>query len=181
MTANIFLWSDQHFLHRKIYDAPFPAWDDHSKPMRPFSCAEEADEYMIEQYNKTVKPNDKVYWIGDISLAGKKGLSLMRRMQKGHNYLVLGNHDVQAPIEEYKKYFNQVYGCLYMKDIKAIVSHMPVHPNLLSGYRFDYNIHGHTHDHFVYLPNGKRDLSYINVSVEVTGYKPVHIDELMGL
>lgn len=183
----IWFWSDQHFGHRKIYNLPFPSATDPNKPMRPFSSVEEADEYMIEQYNKVVQHGDKVYWIGDVCM-GKKALAYMERMQKGHNYLVLGNHDVQAPITEYAKYFNKIYGVLYMKEIKAIITHVPVHTSYVLDKpynRFVMNIHGHSHDHYMPLMYGNKkvpkiDKRYVNVAVEATGYKPISLEEVVS-
>lgn len=174
MSSKIYFWSDQHLNHEKIYQLPFPSAKDKTKPMRSFSCAKEADEYMIEQYNSIVNKGDRVYFVGDIAMS-KKGLALMSRMQKGHNYLVMGNHDNQAPITEYAKYFNKIYGLLYLKKLGCIVSHCPLHTNFEGNGRFKYNIHGHLHDHFI------DDARYLNVSVEHTGYKPILFEELLKL
>ena len=169
--SKIYFWSDLHLGHEKIYSAPFMSSVDNTRPMRPFSNAEEADEYMIEQYNNIVTHGDKVYFLGDIAI-GKSHIQKLERMKYGHKYLILGNHDNQAPIEEYKKYFNKIYGVLYMPDYKAICTHVPIHPNgLKEGSRFSCNIHGHLHDHLI------QDNRYINVSVEQTSYKPIELNK----
>ena len=184
----IWFWSDQHFGHNKIYNLPFPSATDPTQPMRPFASAEEADEYMIDNYNNLVSHGDKVYWIGDVAMGGKRSLKLMERCQKAHNYLVLGNHDTQAPIAEYAKYFNKIYGVLYMREIKAIITHVPVHLQYVLDRdynRFVMNIHGHTHDHYVHLMQGDSklkslDYRYVNVSVECIGYRPIPLEEIVS-
>lgn len=163
-----FFWSDLHLGHHNMYKN-FTSIQDASKPMRPFKNAEEADAYMIDQYNKLVGPNDKVYFIGDVAI-GKKHLSKLDLMKPGYKYLVMGNHDNQAPIIEYNKYFNKIYGTLYMRWARAIVTHVPVHPWHLD--RWEYNFHGHLHDHKI------PDDRYINMSVEHTNYRPILLEEL---
>lgn len=174
MSSKSFYWSDLHLGHSKIYSLPFPSSKDKSRPMRPFKNAEEADDYMITQYNSVVNPGDKVYFLGDVAL-NKNGLSKMSRMTKGHNFLILGNHDTVAPIIEYTKYFNKIYGLLYLKSIKCILSHSPLHDGFNYNARFDYNIHGHLHDNFI------SDSKYLNVSVEHLNYKPIEFNELLKL
>lgn len=184
----IWFWSDQHFGHNKIYRLPFPSATNPNEPMRPFSCAEEADEYMVNNYNNLVSRGDKVYWIGDVAMGGKRSLRIMERCQKAHNYLVLGNHDTQAPIVEYAKYFNKIYGVLYMKEIKAIITHVPVHLSYVLNKeynRFIVNIHGHSHDHYIHLMQGDQNLPaldyrYYNVAVEATGYRPIPMEEIIS-
>ena len=177
-------WSDQHLLHRKIYDLPFPAARDPGLSMRPFKSCEEADEFMISEYNRVVGPNDKVYFIGDVAMH-KKGLAMLDRMKPGYKYLILGNHDTVAPIREYDKYFNKIYGVLYLRKQKCIVTHVPIHEATLKKFpedpgpaRWKYNLHGHYHDHHV-TKNGVKDPRYINLSVECTDYRPLSWDEIV--
>ena len=177
--GRILFWSDLHLGHKKIYDAPFPKSYGREGTMRPFSSVEEADEFMIEQYNSTVQTDDKVYFVGDVVM-DKKALPLLKRMVKGNKYLVLGNHDTKSDVKIYREYFQKVYGCLYFHPYRAICGHIPVHTYQLEGpySRFDYCIHGHTHDWHVPLGNCIRDNRYLNVSVEVLGYKPRTFEEL---
>lgn len=182
----IYFWSDQHFGHQKMYDRPFPSAEDPNKPMRDFGSMEECEEYMIDQYNKVIKDDDKVYFIGDVVM-DKKALPQLNKMKKGHKYLIMGNHDDRAPIEEYKKYFNKIYGCLYMNKYKITISHFPCHYRMLRRSewgppRFLWNVHGHTHDSYVTYKDDKGrtlfDERYINVSVEATNFRPVSAEEL---
>ena len=172
MTSKIYFWSDLHLGHEKLYKLPFPSSVDKTIPMRPFNSSIEADEYMIEQYNSIVNKGDRVYFLGDVAL-NKKGLAKMSRMQKGYNYLIMGNHDNQAPIIEYCKYFNKIYGLLYLRKLKAILSHAPLHN--YKDHRFDYNIHGHMHDQDRQLPG------HLNVCVEHTKYKPILFEEVLEI
>lgn len=184
--STIYFWSDHHFGHRRMYEEPFKASGDHSKPMRDFPSQEECEEYMIAQYNQIITDNDKVYFLGDVVM-DKKGLPMLNRMKKGHKYLILGNHDDRTCITNYKPYFNKIYGCKYLNKFKVVMSHFPCHERMLRRSewgepRFLWNLHGHTHDSYVMYKDEKgRELfddRYINVSVEAVNYRPTSAEEL---
>jgi calcineurin-like phosphoesterase family protein len=59
---NIFLTSDHHFGHERMCSFLRP----NGKKVRPWSCAAEMDEALIERWNAVVKPGDKVYHLGDV-------------------------------------------------------------------------------------------------------------------
>ena len=182
--SKTYFTSDLHLGHRKIYDLPFPSAYNKLQPMRPFSAMEECEKYMVDQYNKIVKPDDKVYFLGDI-LFDKNRAYVLKQMKHGNKYLVLGNHDNKGDVQFYREYFCKIYGVLYLNKIKAILSHIPVHPYLLNekSYegqsRFHYNIHGHTHDHYI-INGADRDRRYLNASVEVNDYRPISFEELIS-
>ena len=56
----IYFTSDLHFGHKNII----------SHTGRPFSAAEEMDEALIRNWNRTVQPNDEVYILGDLTMKG---------------------------------------------------------------------------------------------------------------
>lgn len=178
-----YFWSDQHFGHRRMYLEPFMSASDPKRKMREFDSQEDCENYMIDQYNQIVKDGDKVYFIGDVVM-DKRSLPLLNRMNKGYKYLILGNHDDKACITKYKPYFNKVYGCKYLDKYKLVMSHFPCHERMLRRVewgepRFLWNLHGHTHDSYVMTKDGKaRDDKYLNVSVEVVGYRPISAEEL---
>ena len=164
----IWLWSDLHLGHEKIYKQPFPSAYDSTKPMRPFASSDEADNQMVVNYNKLIGQDDIIYFLGDIAF-NKKALSLVGNMKKGNKYLVMGNHD-KFTVSEYLKYFKKIYGVAYINKIGAILTHTPVHSCLLDNTtRFNLNFFGHMHDRNLY------DHRYINVSVEQTNYSPKNL------
>ena len=163
-------WSDLHIGHNKIYTLPFPSVKDNRERMRPFSTAEEAEEAMVEGYNSVIGQDDTVYFLGDVSFS-KKGLDLLNKMTKGNKHLVLGNHD-KFSMNLYSKYFDKIYGVLYLPLVKSIATHIPVDPYFLMNGKFKTCIQGHTHDGTV------GDDRYINVSVEQTNYRPISLWEL---
>jgi len=122
------------------------------------------DEHMIEMWNKTVSPQDKVYHLGDVTML--KDLSILKRLN-GHKRLVRGNHDV-ASVREYLQYFEEIYGSRVLDHM--ILTHIPIHVDSLG--RFKGNIHGHIHQRKLSDPR------YYNVSVERVDYTPISLEEV---
>lgn len=75
--------SDQHFGHERVC----------ALSGRPFSCVEEMNETLIENWNATVTPDDTVYVLGDVVMGHiDKTLPLCAGLN-GRKILVSGNHD----------------------------------------------------------------------------------------
>lgn len=102
---NIFLISDTHFQHQAPY-TKFTRED--GTMLRPHGSAEAGDEAMIENWNKVVSPNSKVYHLGDVFMTTKANeiVNVMRRLN-GTKVLIKGNHDV-AKLSVYAEYFKDV-------------------------------------------------------------------------
>jgi calcineurin-like phosphoesterase family protein len=161
--ANLFIISDTHFNNANILN--FKRQD--GSPVRTFSSVEEMDEVMVERWNSVVRPQDKVYHLGDVSMS-KVGIATVGRCN-GHKRLVRGNHDTH-PIKEYLKYFEEVYATRVLDHM--LFSHIPVHPDSIGKHHA--NVHGHIHNplHDHYGPK------YYNVSVEVIDFTPIALEDL---
>ena len=60
---------------------------------RGFSSIEEHDETIIENWNKTVKPEDVIYLLGDAMLNDNdKGIQCLNKLN-GRILFIRGNHD----------------------------------------------------------------------------------------
>lgn len=166
--VNVFITSDTHFGHKKI--VTFTGV--HGTKLRPWDTVEEMNEAMVERWNSVVKPNDKVYHLGDAAL-GSKSLGIFRRLN-GNNVLIKGNHDMYDA-EEYLAYFRDIRSCHKIDDY--LLSHIPIHPGSIERYEKG-NIHGHLHDGRVLLDNGKIDRRYICASVEHSNFTPIPFEEI---
>lgn len=168
-SPNVFLVSDTHFHHRNIltFDGV------KGGKMRPFATVEEMDEAMIENWNKVVRPHDKLYHLGDVTM-GK--LDVLARLN-GSKVLIMGNHD-QRTTEEYLVYFRKVQSVRKLGDY--VLSHIPLHPASINRWAKG-NVHGHLHDGRVLLPDGTIDQRYICACVEHTNYTPVALEEIEKL
>lgn len=167
-----FLVSDTHFGHANICKF---LNEDGSK-VRPWADVNEMDEYMVDAWNKVVKPTDKVYHLGDVVI-NRKALSTLYRLN-GDKVLIKGNHDI-FKLADYTPHFRDIrsYHVLNNKDKKRIIlSHIPIHEDSLE--RFKYNIHGHLHGNRV-MKSGVVDYRYINVCVEWTNFAPIALDMVL--
>jgi calcineurin-like phosphoesterase family protein len=137
---------------------------------RPWIDPDQMDEDMVELWNSTVSPKDKVYHLGDVVI-NRKALKLLHRLN-GDQILIKGNHDIFR-LEEYLPFFRDIRA-YHMLD-KYMLTHMPIHEESLG--RYAGNIHGHLHNNRV-MRNGKIDPRYLCVSVEHTDYKPINFEEV---
>lgn len=131
----VFLVSDTHFGHAGV--CRFTRTDGVTK-LRPWTDPAEMDEAMVKAWNERVRPNDKVYHLGDVVI-NRKALPILNRLN-GDKVLIRGNHDIFKD-EDYTPYFRSLRGVHVMNGM--ILSHIPIHPESLG--RFGVNIHGHLH------------------------------------
>jgi calcineurin-like phosphoesterase family protein len=115
--------------------------------LRPWDDPEEMDEFMIKAWNERVRPNDKVYHLGDVVI-NRKAMSTLARLN-GDKVLIRGNHDIFRD-DEYRQYFRELRAYHVMNGM--ILSHIPIHEASLG--RFGVNIHGHLHSNRVKKARG---------------------------
>lgn len=166
--VDTWLIADTHFGHLGV--CKFMKNDGVTK-LRPWTDPAEMDEAMIELWNKNVKPNDKVYHLGDVVI-NRKALQTLYRLN-GNKVLIKGNHDIFR-LEEYIPHFRDIRATHVLNGL--ILTHIPVHSESLS--RFGTNIHGHLHANRVTCGDAI-DPRYYCVSVEHTDFAPIHFDEVM--
>jgi calcineurin-like phosphoesterase family protein len=171
----VFLVSDTHFGHTGV--CRFMRSDGVTK-LRPWDNADEMDEAMVAAWNERVRPNDKVYHLGDVVI-NRKALGIMRRLN-GDKVLIRGNHDIFKDTD-YREHFRELRAYHVMNGM--ILSHIPIHSESLG--RFGVNIHGHLHADRVMLPgfNGKItdivDVRYHCVCVEQTDFAPILFEDVI--
>jgi calcineurin-like phosphoesterase family protein len=177
----VFLTSDTHFGHAGV--CKFVEKDGVTK-VRPWTDPDEMDEEMVKRWNETVRPNDKVYHLGDVVI-NRKSLSIMSRLN-GDKVLIRGNHDIFRD-DEYRLYFRELRAYHVMNGM--ILSHIPLHEASLG--RFGVNIHGHLHSNRVKKARGidaktgatlysdENDVRYHCVCVEQTDYTPILFEDVI--
>lgn len=164
MNQQTFLISDTHFSHRNIL----------SYENRPFQDTEEMDERMISRWNETVQPEDLVFHLGDVIIAGAARAEELLPRLNGRKILITGNHDHfsrtkwrKLGFEPYDRYFYRDYLLTHIP-----VAHTPLKTAVLNG-MIKGNIHGHTHS-----KNSHLDQSlYHCCCVELTDYRPVLFED----
>lgn len=160
--SRTFLTADLHFGHVGV--CKFTTWDPvklEAVKLRPWDDIHDMNAALVDNWNRVVRPEDKVYVLGDVCMS-RKHLSLVGWCN-GRKVLIKGNHDTLKP-DAYLRYFDDIRAYKVFDD--CILSHIPLHPSSLG--RFKRNIHGHLHNSTVV-----DDDRYICVSVERTGYFPV--------
>ncbi len=171
---NLFFLADTHFGHEDILKFTVGGTEE---KLRAFSCIEEHDEFIIENWNNTVKPGDHVYHLGDVAIA-KRHLQTVKRLN-GKKRLVMGNHDIYE-VEKYREAgFQKVMA--YRVFEGWIFSHIPIYAAGMG--RFEGNIHGHLHSEVVTCHDSKGYLfpasKYHSVCCEKVAYTPVSFDSIV--
>jgi calcineurin-like phosphoesterase family protein len=177
----VFLTSDTHFGHAGV--CHFTEADGVTK-IRPWTDPDEMDEEMVRRWNDRVRPNDKVYHLGDVVI-NRRALKTVSRLN-GDKVLIRGNHDIFRD-DEYREYFRELRAYHVMNGM--ILSHIPLHEASLG--RFGVNIHGHLHSARVKKARGidaktgatlysdKIDTRYHCVCVEQTDYTPILFEDVI--
>lgn len=122
---------------------------------------------MVENWNRVVKPEDKVYHLGDFCFTD--GGMKLAGLLNGHKRLVKGNHDLRK-LKDYAQYFEDIFGARQIDGYW--LTHIPMHPDGVNQPRVKANIHGHLHANLINHPK------YVNVSVEQINYTPINFDEI---
>ena len=169
---SVFLTSDTHFGHAGVCKF---LRDDGVTKLRPWDNPEDMDEEMAKRWNETVRPNDKVYHLGDVVI-NRKALSIMHRLN-GDKVLIRGNHDIFRD-DEYRIHFRELRAYHVMNGM--ILSHIPIHSDSLG--RFGTNIHGHLHANRVKVEVWGVDVidtRYHCVCVEQTDFRPILFEDVI--
>jgi len=161
----VWLISDTHFDHTNII----------GYCNRPFASAVEMNSVLLQNWNDTIAPGDLVYFLGDMTYGrGSKGPRWWAAQLNGRKVWVKGSHDngiqptsVISGVE--RVVFNDVIAC---DGVEFILTHDGFGLNGWKGWK----IQGHVHNN---KPHIDHVWKHINVSVEVIGYKPVSLAQIV--
>ena len=167
----IYFTADTHFGHENVIRFC----------SRPFSCAAEMDEALIENWNSRVKSNDTVYILGDMFFRSVNFEEILKRL-KGKKRLIVGNHDGSWMTKaDISRYFESVDKFLETTDGQHAITlcHYPM--VTWKHAQRSYMIHGHIHndtraDYWSLLVD--RD-NVLNAGTDINGFMPVPFDELV--
>lgn len=162
-------FSDPHFGHENIYKF---INKDGRRVRHAFIDAADGDAYMLKRLREMVKPEDHIYFMGDITMArGSKGREYLKSLilpLPGHKRLLMGNHDHLNTQDYLDAGFKKIMATQKFGNI--IFSHYPIAEQSIP--KGCVNAHGHTHGMEEF------SLKYINCSVERTGYQPISLEQL---
>lgn len=143
--------SDLHFFSEKVMK-----YMDH----RPFSSTKEMNEYMISQWNDTVKGGDQIFVLGDMFdwryVENAEAINRVLHRLKGRLHLICGNHDfgwINRPGIDRDR-FVWIDSMREIEDgnRKVIMNHFPMpvfggnHLHLKDGSPMIWDLYGHVHD-----------------------------------
>lgn len=166
--SDIWVISDTHLNHANILK--FKRND--GTMVRNFHDVHHMNEYIIDRWNKLIKPQDKVYHLGDVYFGSQQEAERILSRLNGKKRLIVGNHDtIYGKGNVLQKYFQKIYMWRVFREFNMTLTHVPIHNSSFRG--GDYNVHGHIH--YQDSPTDR----HINVCVEKTDYMPIHIEEVI--
>lgn len=143
---------------------------------RPFSGVEEMNEVLIENWNRKVDDNDKIFVLGDFSLSNSANIIKWGKALKGNKMLILGNHDHASKSVYLEAGFKEVSSYPILWDGRFILSHLPLYPAESHSNMHFCNIYGHVHDKLPYEDTP----DHCCICVEQTNYEPISYTELLA-
>lgn len=167
----IFFTSDLHLDHTNIIKYCH----------RPFRSKDEMNYILVDNWNKTVSKKDTVYFLGDLAYGrGSRSIDYWISKLNGHIIFIRGNHDKgkskivkirQRYILDYKGYrFLLIHNPYYF----------PYYPYYVNEEWDGWIIHGHHHNNDIkQYPFINSKNKTINVSTDMTYFKPVDIDYIL--
>ena len=176
----IYYIADTHLRDRAIFD----------KCKRPFKSLEEMENTIINNWNKKVKDDDTVYVLGDLVKDDDFAATSVFNKLKGHKHLIVGNHDClllerikESNLFESVKFIDLIID----NDRKVCVCHYPV-MDWMEFNRKGILVYGHIHNKtaangpaYGKIKDFYKDLPAYNCGVDVCGFEPRTLDELIHL
>lgn len=151
----IYFTSDTHFNQQRTLEL--------SK--RPFETLEEMNTTLINNWNKTVKPEDTVYHLGDF------GDITYREHLNGRVILLTGNYELKDyTYSELNSYFDIIEKptTITIDNHEFYLVHEPIdqHPH-------KFNLFGHIHKLQMVKRNG------LNVGTDCHNFTPISLDDVL--
>lgn len=132
------------------------------------------DETLIENWNKTVKPKDTIYHLGDVTWYGSDKFSKIAKRLNGKKFLIRGNHDHDKNLAPYFEYIRH-YDTIKLNGIRIVLMHFPI-LSWDGQYHGTIHLHGHTHNTI----NNSGTLRF-DVGVDSWNMHPVNLDQISEL
>ena len=157
------IWSDLHLGDEGCR----VAWQ------RPFRDVRTMNRELLAAWRRRVRPGDTVICLGDVAHPDywRERRNVLDVLEcPGERILVLGNHDVRHEAELAGAGFSRRHvAALTDTSPRLALAHIPLRRPPITAW----NVHGHTHGE---SQPGRRT----NVSVEVTGYVPRKLADVLG-
>ena len=151
---------------------------------RPFETVEEMDAALIANWNSRIEPKDTVYIVGDFFYRNKRPANDYLRKLNGSKALIVGNHDHTWMSQvNLNRAFTVVANLLTIKDGEraVVLCHYPM-LSWRGSARGSLMVHGHIHNNTSadYWPYLQSHLNILNAGVDINGFFPVTLDEMIA-
>lgn len=151
---------------------------------RPFATVEEMNQFMINNWNRRVNPDDYVYIVGDFAYRSSVSVPQIVKSLNGHKHLITGNHDHSwLENENVKNLFESVSHMEIINDSgrRVVLCHYPL--MTWSGEKKGaYMVFGHIHNHTSDLPFWSfiaNNDHLLNAGADINNFTPVTLNELI--
>ena len=143
---------------------------------RPFSDVKEMDEIIITNLKKVLKPNDTLYFLGDLTFKKEIAQEFFETFSKIHIHFIIGNHDSKQIINLVKENCASVSK---LKDIKIEGQKITLcHYAMRVWHKSHFNawqLYGHSHG--TLDPIGKQ----WDVGIDKNNFFPVSYGEIINI
>ncbi|MCC2114039.1 MAG: metallophosphoesterase family protein [Hyphomicrobiales bacterium] len=165
--ARIFFSSDTHFGDPNVIRIR----------KRPFASVAEMDAVLIENWNRTIAPDDTVYHLGDFAHRNCEDAADYLDRLNGTIHLVRGNHDDKAVEQAADRFASvELIRILEWNDWRFVLFHYPMR-DWADAVRGACHLFGHVHGSLDATPFGRS----LDVGVESHGYAPVSIETVVSI
>lgn len=158
----LYVTSDTHFGHSNII----------RYCNRPFRDVDEMDRVIARGWNNTVGHHDEIIHCGDFCWRSDRIGRFIRNLN-GRKTFIRGNHD---------KYMKHTKDFFCMAGVGLMFIHTPENPmakQWLEASPEHWVVHGHHHNNKKEYPFINPFTRTVNVSVELTDYKPVDVNYIL--
>lgn len=162
----IFITSDLHLGHTNII----------KYCNRPFKDVYDMNRTLVYNWNSTIRKDDIVYFLGDLAYGRNSSTDSWLHKLNGRITFIKGNHDESNSIRMLDHYITEFDGTkFYLTHSLANV------PRGWDGWVIHGHVHNNSHDYdmrrkYPYINYGKKT---VNVSVELTKYKPLKLSTIV--
>lgn len=153
------------------------------------AATDKMDEFLIKQWNNTVKKQDTVYFLGDFCLKNKEYTEKILQKLHGKKFLIIGNHD--KSLKGLERYFEDVSQIKEVKftnnqfpfiDAKETFSVEMCHYPLLTWQRRNNGscmVHGHSHSSCDEINTISKELRVdVGIDSKLANYNLIEIETL---
>lgn len=157
-----FITSDLHLDHTNII----------KYCKRPFLNTEDMNKTLVDNWNNIISNKDTVYFLGDLAYGrGSRNTDYWLKQLNGKIIFIKGNHDKSNKIKLHETYILE-YG-----RYKFFLSHKPEQvPKDWDGWAICGHHHNNKLEEYPFIDKKNKR---INISTELTKFRPVDMDELI--